>query len=104
MKSKILFIIVFNALLLNICHDFFVDTQTYSLKKDKTHSILCKVEQLSEANSLCHLDIHNLFHFVALVEDFKAFTGHRKIRRNMYFFDKLSSKQIVESSFKPPRT
>ena len=104
MKSKIFFIVIFSSLLLNVFHDFFVDTQTYSLKKDEVHSVACKVQQLSKANSLCHLDIHHFFHFVALVEDFKAFTGHRKIRRNMYFFDKLSSKQIVESSFKPPRT
>jgi hypothetical protein len=103
MKSKFFFIIVFSALLLNIFHDFFVDNELYNSQTVKQHTLVCETQQSSHYNSLCHLDIHYLFHFVALIDDSKALYAHKKIRRAMQFFDKLSSKQVLEGSFKPPR-
>ena len=103
MKSKLFFVVVFSSLLLNIFHDFFINNEFYTTQTVEKHILICETQQLPHHNSLCHFDIHNLFHFVALIDDSKALHGHKKVRRAMPFLDKLSSKQVLEGSFKPPR-
>jgi len=104
MKSKILFIVVFVSLLLNIFHGFFVENELHTSKLAEIHTPLCDVENIVHDDASYHLDLHQLFHFVALIDSFHSLENYSKTATSMLFFDKNFSQQILESSFKPPRT
>jgi hypothetical protein len=104
MKSKILFIVVFVSLLLNIFHSFFVENELHTNKLAEIHTPLCEGEKNSHDASSYHLDLHQLFHFVALIDSFHSLENYSKTATSMLFFDNIFPQQILESSFKPPRS
>ena len=99
MKSKVMFTMVLFSLLLNIFHDLLIDHQVQTdgskvvmvdtSKSIKTHHTLC--------------DLHEVFHFSAILSSFDSFEPSQKVSRQLSFVEKISPKLIIESSFKPPR-
>jgi len=99
MKSKIVFMILLLSLLLNIGHDFLID------KQFKTNSTILEEHQKIKKITSKHqiLDLHEIFHFHALLIKHKSIENFPKFLRNMLYVEKLSPQIIFDSSFKPPR-
>ena len=99
MKSKILFVIVLFAMLLNIFHDLIVDRQitlqsTTLIEHQKIKKITSKHQMI---------DLHEIFHFSAVMMSYKSIEFFPKFLRNLDFTKKLSPFLVLHSSFKPPR-
>ncbi len=98
MKSKIVFILVLFSLLLNIFHDLLIDQQVQT--EVSTELVLDKSQKVQD--KLC--DLHEVFHFAAIIPLFEALESSSKVSTKPLFTEKISSQNILESSFKPPRT
>jgi NhaP-type Na+/H+ and K+/H+ antiporter len=96
MKFNIVFIIVFFSLLLNICHDLVVDKQLEPTK-------ICLDTDVKSSLKHHVLDLHEIFHFSALMIKHKTIEQFSKFLRNTRFIEKIFPQDILERSFKPPR-
>ena len=99
MKSKILFVIILFSLLLNVCHDLLIEHQVnIELTSELDHKKIKKIISKHQ-----HIDLHEIFHFSAVIIVHKNVEIFSKISRDMLFIEKSSPQLIIESSFKPPR-
>ena len=100
MKSKIIFTIILFSLLLNIFHDLFIDHQ---VQTDVSKTIVMdKSKPIKTHHSLC--DLHEVFHFSAILSSFDAIEPSSPLFTRLFFIEEISPQQILERSFKPPRT
>jgi hypothetical protein len=100
MKSKIVFTMVLFSLLLNIFHDFFINNQ---IQTDVSKSIIVKKSTVTKHQyTLC--DLHEVFHFSAILSVFPSIEPSFIVSTQLSFIEKIPPHQILESSFKPPRT
>jgi len=99
MKSKILFIIVLFAMLLNIFHDLIVDRQLTTQSTMLTEHQ--KIKKITSKHQM--VDQHEIFHFFAVMIDHRSVENFPKFLRDLNFTKELSPQMVLYTSFKPPR-
>jgi hypothetical protein len=97
MKSKIIFSIILFSLLLNIFHDLLIEQQVQT----ETSMLIVIDKSQKVEKTLC--DLHEVFHFIAIIPLFEPLGISSKVSTKLSFSKKISSQNILESSFKPPR-
>ena len=96
LKSKLIFILLFFSLSLNITHDFFMENQTFE------KSPLNIQEPSTNSYQLTLCDLHHFFHFTATLQRDSEFIFPYLSYIQPLFYSPIPPTSSSSNTFRPP--